>query len=122
MPTRARDRGSGIIIADNGQELLILTERKVLSGAQSIYVTFVNDTSVEASVRKYDGNTGIAVLCVPNSEIDDVTRNEISVAVLGNSFAVGQGDAGTCSGKPTRKQLFDLDRKYYRNFVFRVYD
>lgn len=96
----SKGQGSGIIIADNGQELLILTERKVLSGAQSIYVTFVNDTSVEASVRKYDGNTGIAVLCVPNSEIDDVTRNEISVAVLGNSFAVGQGTLALAVGSP----------------------
>ena len=96
----SKGQGSGIIIADNGQELLILTERKVLSGAQSIYVTFVNDTSVEASVRKYDGNTGIAVLCVPNSEIDEETRNEISVAVLGNSFAVGQGTLALAVGSP----------------------
>ena len=55
----SKGQGSGIIIANSGQELLILTERKVIAGASSVYVTFVNDTSVEASIKKYDGNTGI---------------------------------------------------------------
>ena len=69
---------------------MILTERKVIAGASSVYVTFVNDTSVEASIKKYDGNTGITVLSVPVDEIDNDTMNLISVAVLGNSLAITQ--------------------------------
>ena len=84
----SKGQGSGIIIANSGQELLILTERKVIAGASSVYVTFVNDTSVEASIKKYDGNTGITVLSVPVDEIDNDTMNLISVAVLGNSLAI----------------------------------
>ena len=38
----SKGQGSGIIIANSGQELLILTERKVIAGASSVYVTFVN--------------------------------------------------------------------------------
>ena len=96
----SRGQGSGIIIANSGQELLILTERKVIAGASSVYVTFVNDTSVEASIKKYDGNTGITVLSVPVDEIDNDTMNLISVAVLGNSLAITQGTLALAVGSP----------------------
>lgn len=96
----SKGQGSGIIIADNGQEMLILTEKKVISGAQSVYVTFVNDFSVEASIKKYDGNTGITVLSVPISKIDESTMKAVSVAVLGNSFAVNQGTLALAVGSP----------------------
>jgi len=96
----SKGQGSGIIIANSGQELLILTERKVIAGASSVYVTFVNDTSVEASIKKYDGNTGITVLSVPVDEIDNDTMNLISVAVLGNSLAITQGTLALAVGSP----------------------
>mgnify|MGYP002535494750 CR=1 FL=1 len=75
-------------------------ERKVIAGASSVYVTFVNDTSVEASIKKYDGNTGITVLSVPVDEIDNDTMNLISVAVLGNSLAITQGTLALAVGSP----------------------
>ena len=96
----SKGQGSGIIIANSGQELLILTERKVIAGASSVYVPFVNDTSVEASIKKYDGNTGITVLSVPVDEIDNDTMNLISVAVLGNSLAITQGTLALAVGSP----------------------
>lgn len=96
----SKGQGSGIIIANNGQELLILTERKVISGASSVYVTFVNDTSVEASIKKYDGNTGITVLSVPLDTLEEGTMSAISVAVLGNSLAVTQGTLALAVGSP----------------------
>jgi serine protease Do len=96
----SKGQGSGIIIANSGQELLILTERKVIAEASSVYVTFVNDTSVEASIKKYDGNTGITVLSVPVDEIDNDTMNLISVAVLGNSLAITQGTLALAVGSP----------------------
>ena len=40
-----RDQGSGIIIANNSQELLILTEKKIIVGAQELYVTFCDDVT-----------------------------------------------------------------------------
>ena len=96
----SKGQGSGIIIANSGQELLILTERKVIAGASSVYVTFVNDTSVEASIKKYDGNTGITVLSVAVDEIDNDTMNLISVAGLGNSLAITQGTLALAVGSP----------------------
>ena len=110
----SKGQGSGIIIANSGQELLILTERKVIAGASSVYVTFVNDTSVEASIKKYDGNTGITVLSVPVDEIDNDTMNLISVAVLGNSLAITQGTLALAVGSPlgTNYSISTIDANY----------
>ncbi len=96
----SKGQASGIIIADNGQELLILTERKVISGAQEIFVTFINDVTVEASMKKYDGNTGIAVLSVSHEEVDEETMNAIAVAELGNSLVTPQGMIAIAVGSP----------------------
>ncbi len=99
-PYESRGQASGIIIADNGKELLILTERKVIADAQEIYVTFFNEASVAASMKKYDGNTGIAVLSVPRTDIDEETMSRISVAVLGNSLVATQGMIAIAVGSP----------------------
>lgn len=95
-----KGQGSGIIIADTGQELLILTERKVISDAQEVYVTFINEVTVEASMKKYDGNTGTAVLSVPRGSVDEDTMKEISVATLGNSLVTPQGMIVIAVGSP----------------------
>lgn len=96
----SRDRGSGIIVANNGQELLILTEKKVISNAQDVYVTFKDETTMKASMKQYDGNTGIAILSVSLSDISADTMNEIAVATLGNSLYIQQGTLTIAVGSP----------------------
>ena len=95
-----RDQGSGIIIANNSQELLILTEKKVIVSAQELYVTFIDDVTVPATMKQYDGNTGIAILSVALSEIEESTMHEISIAPLGNSLAIPQGTLAIAVGSP----------------------
>lgn len=99
-PYESRGQASGIIVADNGQELLILTERKVISDVQEVYVTFINEVSVAASMKKYDGNTGIAVLSVPRENVDEDTMKAIAVATLGNSLLTTQGMIVIAVGSP----------------------
>lgn len=99
-PYERKGQASGIIIANNGEELLILTEKKVISDAQEIFVTFINDVSVQAVIKKYDGNTGITVLSVPLNEIEESTMAAISVATLGNSLSVTQGNLVLAVGSP----------------------
>ena len=95
-----RDQGSGIIIANNSQELLILTEKKIIVGAQEVYVTFIDDVTVHATMKQYDGNTGIAVLSVALSDIEETTARQISVAALGNSLSIPQGTLAIAVGSP----------------------
>lgn len=99
-PYESKGQSSGIIIANNGQELLILTERKGIADAQHIYVTFINEVSLEASMKKYDGNTGITVLSVPIENVDEETLRAISVATLGNSLGTIQGTLVIAVGSP----------------------
>ena len=95
-----RDQGSGIIIANNSQELLILTEKKVIVSAQELYVTFMDDVTVPATMKQYDGNTGLAILSVALSEVEESTMREISIASLGNSLAIPQGTLAIAVGSP----------------------
>ena len=51
-------------------------------------------------MKHYDGNTGIAVLSVPRSQVDEDTMNAISVAKLGNSLTTMQGTIVIAVGSP----------------------
>lgn len=93
-------QASGIIIANNGQELLILTEKKIIDHAEEIEITFINNVIVSAAVKKYDANTGIAIISVPLEEVSKETLAEIGVATLGNSFLVNQGSVVLAIGSP----------------------
>lgn len=95
-----RDQGSGIIIANNSQELLILTEKKIIVSAQEVFVTFIDDVTVRATMKQYDGNTGIAILSVALSDIDENTKRQISIATLGNSLSIPQGTLAIAIGSP----------------------
>lgn len=99
-PYENKGIGSGVIIADTGEYLLILTEKKTIQGAASIRVTFVDDQTVKAELQQYDGNTGIAVLRVKTKDIDKDTRDQIAVAVLGTSVGVSQGQMVLAVGSP----------------------
>lgn len=99
-PYDSENSSAGIIIDDNGQELLILTEEKIIANAAAIHITFIDGTQASAALKKYDGNTGIAVISVPLSEIPEETMRQISAAELGNSYAIIQGTAVIAIGNP----------------------
>ena len=93
-------QGSGVIIQENASEVLILTEQKVITDPSRITVTFIDDTTAGAVMKKYDGNTGIAVLSVARSDISDSTLDTISIAEFGNSNGVTKGSIVIALGSP----------------------
>lgn len=83
---------SGLVVADNGRELLILTGYQELKGADSITVAFGGEQK-EASVKETDQATGLAVIAVPLQELSGEQLEGIAYAVLGSSagrILVGQ--------------------------------
>lgn len=82
---------SGIITADNGQELLILAPDQVCEGAQAWAVTFSDESRYEAALKKRDRNTGLAMFSVDRSAISNATWSQIKVSSLGNSNLAKQG-------------------------------
>lgn len=76
---------AGVVIANNNRELLILTKRSPLKGAESIHVTFFNGTIAEGSIKKYDVNTDLAVIAVELKYLASNVLKDVSVAKLASS-------------------------------------
>ena len=90
---------AGLIIGDNGMELLILTEHeKVKDG--DLKVRFYDHTEAAGTLKKYDSNTGLAVISVNLSDVDS-TREVISYAELGSSKSLRSGQPVIVVGNPT---------------------
>lgn len=76
---------SGVIVANNDKAMLILVSAGNINGADSIEVTFCDQTQAEAELIQKDANTGLAILSVPLSSIGDKTMEKIAIAELGSS-------------------------------------
>jgi len=77
---------TGIIVADNGKELLIITNSKKVTSSKEIEVTFCDNRSYKGTVKKADPNTNLVVVAVQLNDIDELTKNSYAKAVLGNSM------------------------------------
>lgn len=91
---------SGVIVYDNGQELLILTENTILKDAQKLIVTFADGSNYDAALKKKENNLGLAIISVARSAITDTTWSQIQVATLGNSNTVSRGNPIIVIGNP----------------------
>lgn len=83
---------TGVLVADNGQELLILTDGAVCEGYTHWDIAFPDGTRHRAYMKKWDKNTNIAVLAVVKSKVGADTKAFIATAKLGNSGNVKKGD------------------------------
>ena len=84
--------GSGIIVGQNDNELLIVTNNHVVEGSTTLTVTFVDEKSVEASIKGTDPTKDIAVVAVPMKNIGSDTKEQIKVATLGDSEKLQVGE------------------------------
>lgn len=84
--------GSGIIVGQNDEELLICTNYHVVEDANEITVGFVDDQVYQADVKGTDSTNDLAVVAVKLSEISDDTLDQIKIAEIGDSdsLLVGQ--------------------------------
>lgn len=90
--------GSGIIIAETDEELLIVTNYHVIEGSKTLTVTFNDESSIEAYVKGTDADIDIAVISVPLENIPKETKNAISVATLGDSTTLKAGEPAIAIG------------------------
>ena len=85
--------GSGIIVGKSDTELLIVTNNHVVEGASELTVQFINDVSVDATIKGTSERKDIAVISIKLTDIDTDTLNTIKIATMGNSdeLKVGNG-------------------------------
>ncbi len=91
---------AGAIVADNGQELLLVGKICPVKDVRGIRVTFAGGDSYEGTEKTRDGNLGLAVYAVPRGAISEDTWTKIDTAVLGNSNLVSAGETAIVLGKP----------------------
>ena len=110
---KSASTGTGIIVGDNDDELLIATNNHVVDGATTLSVCFIGDDvanaetetvnagdngdlnvedAVSAKIKGTDADNDLAVVAVKKSDIPEDTLNQIKIAQIGSSddLAVGQ--------------------------------
>ena len=85
---------SGVVIADNGVEYLILADTAGLTRAETYSVTFSNGVVREAVLKQKHTPTGIGVFAVRRGSFSANDRKDLAIAKLGNS------NTGISVGKP----------------------
>lgn len=76
---------SGVVVADNGRELLILANINSIKDADSLKVAFADDLEYEAIIKKKDANTGYAIISIYKSAMKETTVHMAKAVSLGSS-------------------------------------
>lgn len=105
--------GSGVIVGENDEELLIATNNHVVEDAEELSVCFIGDDvvtseeiqenlqnngglnmdgAVSASIKGTDADNDLAVISVKKSDIPEETMSEIKIASIGNSDDLQVGE------------------------------
>lgn len=81
----AEGAGSGFIVKQDNDQLLIVTNNHVVAGADKISVTFNDNEVADATVKGTSESNDLAVLTVKLSALKESTKKSIRVASLGSS-------------------------------------
>ena len=91
---------AGVIVFDNGKEVLIFGKSSVAKGSESLTVTFADGKAYPAEMKQMEEVLEFAIYSVERSSIQETTWEQIQVAELGSSNSVGKGDGVIALGKP----------------------
>jgi len=84
--------GSGIIIANDGTYLYIVTNAHVVEDATTLSVSFVDNSVYEAQLCGADEEVDLAVLKIALSDLSSDTLSQIAVIAVGDSDALEVGE------------------------------
>ncbi len=90
--------GSGIIISQDDDNLYIATNNHVVSGAESLTITFCDEKAVPATVKGTDASVDLAVVAVSLKDVEDSTKEAIKVATVGDSSKLTVGESAVVIG------------------------
>ena len=87
----AASSGTGFIIAQDKEEILIATNNHVVADASKIEIQFDDGTKAEATLKGADAYYDLAVIAVPIKQLTEETLKHIKIATLGDSDAMKMG-------------------------------
>jgi len=76
---------TGLIVANNGVELLVLADSSVIKNSEEIELTFFNELVAHGTIKQIDKNTGLAIVAVPVADLTATVLDAENIAKLGNS-------------------------------------
>ena len=88
---------SGVIISENGMELLILTDYSAIKSAERLLLTFFDNSQMEAQLKQYNEATNLAVLSVPLEGLSDAVKGRAEIAE--GEGTEGQSDSEVAEGE-----------------------
>ena len=91
---------SGVIVGDNGVELLILTEANPLVNADAVKVTLGGYTTEETVLFMLDSHYNLAVIAIDYASIPAQNLESINYAVFGESHSLFVGTPVIAIGNP----------------------
>jgi serine protease Do len=94
------DDTEGIIFLENNSFLYILTDGTDFDEADTLQVTFSDESIIEGHLCETDKETGLSVISVALKDISQKTLSAISVAELGDSYSVEQASSVIAIGSP----------------------
>ena len=91
---------SGLLVGNNGVELLILAPYSQVEGADTLQASFADGSTLAAVLKNYDSVTDLAVLSVNLADVEEDTLESIRMAELGSSKSLKAGEPVIAVGSP----------------------
>lgn len=96
----SRSQTSGLLVGNNGVEILILTSYSRVQNADRLQAAFADGTSLSAVLKTYDKVKNLAVLSVNLADVQEGTMETIQMADLGSSKSLRPGEPVIAVGSP----------------------
>lgn len=90
--------GSGIIVAQSDEEMLIVTNYHVIQDNNNLYVKFIDDREATAYVKGTSPENDLAIVSVFLDEMSDKTLDSIAIAAFGDSDSLQVGEPAIAIG------------------------
>ncbi len=90
--------GSGIVVAQSEDELLIVTNYHVVEDNNNLYVQFIDDAEATAYVKGTSPENDLAIVSVFLEDMADDTLESIAIAALGDSDSLQVGEPAIAIG------------------------
>lgn len=90
--------GSGFIVGENEEELLLVTNNHVVADSTSLSVQFIDESIYDAVVKGTDADADLAVIAIKLSDLSAATKSAIRIATLGDSDNLKVGEPAIAIG------------------------
>lgn len=91
---------TGMIVAENGKELLIVSPSDILHNAKNVRVTFCDGEMYSARVKDSDSNMDLCIVAIDLERISEKTAEQIEMAQFGSLATSAVGVPVVAVGAP----------------------